>query len=311
MFNKVLLAQDERSEHLPTLEKAARLVSRGGHLEMFCSVYQPLLKSTGMFDPEAERRSRHAYLMQSEGRLDHLAERLRLPEVEVGTDVAWDERRARGVLRKCVRYRPDLMLYPLSPQHGMLHHLLAPEDWQVLRDCPVPLLLSHDRPWGEHLRIAVAINPFPLKGEPESFDSRLFRFAHQLAALLKAELHVVHSYAFESVPQAVILDEERLADSVALQAHVRERHEQKLRDLLAPWAGEPGAAELHVIEGELERVLPTLCHQQQIDLLLMGDVHRGVLEHLLLGSSAERVLDRIVCDLMVLKPEGFQCPIGE
>ncbi|OOK86569.1 universal stress protein, partial [Pseudomonas aeruginosa] len=39
-----------------------------------------------------------------------------------------------------------------------------------------------------------------------------------------------------------------------------------------------------------------------IDLLLMGAVARGHLDNALIGQTAERVLEEVECDLLVLKP---------
>ncbi len=307
MFNKILVNLDEQHEHLQLLEKAARLVQPGGHLELFCATWQALIGGASLLNDEAQRGSRHAWLNQCEGRLERLAQRIRLPEVEIGTDVCWDEQRAEAVVRKCLRYHPDLLLHPLSSHSGLLHHLLAPEDWALLRDAPVPVLLGRDRSWASHPRLAVALNPFHLKDEPEELDLQLLGLAHRLVRLLDGELHVVHT--FSTLPQAAIFDEHRVIDFERLQTDVRAEHQARMSALLAPFSGEAGAPELHLLEGELHQTLPAFCHQQQIDLLLMGNIERSLLEHLLLGSSAERVLDRLECDLLVLKPQDFVCPI--
>jgi universal stress protein E len=40
------------------------------------------------------------------------------------------------------------------------------------------------------------------------------------------------------------------------------------------------------------------------DLVVMGAVSRGALKRLLLGSTAELVLDHISSDLLIIKPES-------
>lgn len=301
MFHKLLVNIDDDTEHLPMVEKAAKLAACEGHLELFCVAFQSMIRSAGVFSEEAERRSRHAYMAQCEGRLDYLASRIRLDESRVSTDVCWDEKRAEAVLRKCERYNPDLLVYPVSNQPALLHHLLAPEDWKVLRKSPVPLLLSRDRPWPEHPRIAVALDPFHPLNEPAALDGKLFGMAHRLVRELEGELHVLH--AFNALPQSAIFDEHRVTDFSGLQEHVAKEHRERLEALIAPWKHELGAAQLHLLQGELHHLVPRICEEQKIDLLIMGNVSRGVLERLLVGSSAERVLDRIQCDLMVVKPD--------
>ncbi|MBR9882142.1 MAG: universal stress protein [Oceanospirillales bacterium] len=224
-----------------------------------------------------------------------------MDESRVGTDVSWDENRAAALLRKCERFNADLLVYPVSTQPALLHHLLAPEDWKVLRESPVPLLLSRDRPWPEHPRIAVALDPFHPRNEPASLDGRLFGMAHRLVRELEGELHVLHTYT--ALPQSAVFDEHRIADFEHMQEDVTREHRARLESFLEPWQKEPGAAELHLLEGELHQEVPRLCEELRIDLLIIGNVQRGLLERLLVGSSAERLLDRVHCDLMVVKPD--------
>jgi len=40
-------------------------------------------------------------------------------------------------------------------------------------------------------------------------------------------------------------------------------------------------------------------------LVVMGAVSRSRLQEIFLGSTAERVLDRITCDVLVVKPGDF------
>ncbi|WP_027853599.1 universal stress protein [Marinobacterium litorale] len=300
MFERILVSVDEDHAHLEMVDKAARMLGEAGLLELFCCVHQALLGSGGLRSAEAERRARHAYMTQCEARLDHLADRIRLPHERVGTDVSWNAHLVQGVLTKVERFRPDLLVYPVSSHPGFLHHLLAPEDWKLLREATLPLLMTREHHWGSRLRLAVALDPFHPLDEPASLDGKLYGIAHHLARHLDAELHVLHSY--QALPQSTIFDEHRVTDFAGLQEEVRHKHQQKLEAMLAPWRNEPGAAQLHLIEGELHHVVPDFVEQTGIDLLIVGNVPRGALDRLLSGSSAERLLDRVRCDLMVIKP---------
>lgn len=298
MLDRLLVNVEEGSEPLALLEKAARLALSGGQLELFCCVS----RSPGGADESTASRTRHALMTQCEGHLDHLAERIRLEPARLGSDVCWDRDRIGALVRKCERYRPDLLIHPAAEASGLLHPLILLEDRRLLRQIQVPLLLARKDAWGEHPRIAVALDPFHPCGEPAALDGKLFGMAHGLARQLEGELHVLHTY--QSLPQSAILDEHRVTDYAGLQKKVTREHQQRLEALLAGWQHEPGAPQLHLLEGEFHRQVVAFCSAQPIDLLLIGNVPRGLLDRLLLGSSAERVLERIRCDLLVVKPDG-------
>jgi len=50
--------------------------------------------------------------------------------------------------------------------------------------------------------------------------------------------------------------------------------------------------------------------EQHIDLLLIGAIARGQLDNALIGNTAERVLEEVDCDLLVLKPLPKDEPQG-
>jgi universal stress protein E len=61
--------------------------------------------------------------------------------------------------------------------------------------------------------------------------------------------------------------------------------------------------------GHVEQVVPELVNEYQIDLLVMGTVSRSALDGVLIGNTAERVLDDVRCSVLAVKPTGFLSPI--
>lgn len=59
-------------------------------------------------------------------------------------------------------------------------------------------------------------------------------------------------------------------------------------------------AELH--RGEPEDVIPEFVVAEGIDLVVMGSVARRGIPGFLIGNTAERVLDRLPCSVLVVKP---------
>ncbi|MCU0940788.1 MAG: universal stress protein [Burkholderiaceae bacterium] len=52
-------------------------------------------------------------------------------------------------------------------------------------------------------------------------------------------------------------------------------------------------------------MLPRMADQLSAALVVMGAVSRSRLQEVFVGSTAERVLDRIGCDVLVVKPADF------
>ena len=62
--------------------------------------------------------------------------------------------------------------------------------------------------------------------------------------------------------------------------------------------GEPDAVILDFVVGE------------GIDLVVMGTVARGGIAGLLIGNTAERILRKLPCSVLAVKPDGFVSPVG-
>ena len=51
--------------------------------------------------------------------------------------------------------------------------------------------------------------------------------------------------------------------------------------------------------------------QKHATLMIMGCVGRTGLSAALLGNTAEHVVDRLNCDILILKPDDYSCPVDD
>jgi universal stress protein E len=108
--------------------------------------------------------------------------------------------------------------------------------------------------------------------------------------------------AFPMLPEALGSSAEDFAGDL-----VHQRRTAVLR--LMEGRSIPGAR-LRLAEGRPEAELPTLAEDLEIDVLVAGAVSRSRLEQVFIGGTAERLLDRVGCDLLVVQPPGFVSPVG-
>ncbi|WP_417580071.1 universal stress protein [Nitrincola sp.] len=299
----VNLTTDENTEGL--LEKAVRIgQSTGAGIELFKCGYQSYPSSMSMVGPAILENLQHQQLRMMEEELDQIAASFRRLQPGITTDVAWARDISDGVLTKAARYQPDLLLHEVAEHPHLLHRILVPQDWELLREAKVPLLLCKERPWPDRMRLVAAIDPFHLHDKAAVMDHEILAQARLLAESLGAELHILHTYA--SVPQSAIFDDTVIGDFESMQVRVKEEHEARLVQVVKEFDPEFDLSLLHVIEGEIHQKLPEFVRNQGMNLVVMGSLARGMLDRLLLGSSVERVLDVVPCDVLVLKPDAAQ-----
>jgi universal stress protein E len=66
---------------------------------------------------------------------------------------------------------------------------------------------------------------------------------------------------------------------------------------------------IQIINGTPESAILETIHRESIDLVVMGTIGRAGLAGILMGNTAERLLSRLQCSLLALKPDEFLCPI--
>lgn len=82
-----------------------------------------------------------------------------------------------------------------------------------------------------------------------------------------------------------------------------------LKALTGPFGARLAGARTEMRQGDPEDVIPELVVAEGIDLVVMGTVARTGVVGLLIGNTAERLLRRLPCSVLVVKPDGFRSPV--
>src|SRR5688572_31114641 len=111
-------------------------------------------------------------------------------DIEIGLDVACQSPMYEGVLRTVLRSRPDLVIKTIDASDVSEKPRLSPSDLQLVRTCPVPLMITRGRPWHPQPRFAAAVD---LSGEETPGMSRaILHTAEYLALGCGATLDVIY-----------------------------------------------------------------------------------------------------------------------
>ena len=198
------------------------------------------------------------------------------------------------MIKKIIAAKPWLVLKE-THHHGVLERtVFSSTDWHLIRGCPAPLLLVKPYPFGKAPKVFAAVDPLHEHDKPAQLDDKIFRVAKEFSDALGGELHVVHAYA---IPLGL-----EFPDDVT--EAIQKQHEQAMKVFLA--SHKVPEAHAHLLEGRAEAELPAVCRDEGAAVMVMGAVSRRGLDRLFIGSTAERVLDRVPCDLLIVKPEGFE-----
>jgi universal stress protein E len=98
------------------------------------------------------------------------------------------------------------------------------------------------------------------------------------------------------------------ADAASIAADGVALAREQLDELLSTHHVPPKHRQLLI--GRPSDVLVEYVRRASIDLLVMGAYARGYIYNVFVGSTTERILDLLPCDVLVLKLVSFECPVN-
>ena len=305
-LDRILAVVDPTSDVQPALDKARLLARRSGAtLELFICDFDPSLSGRPLFDTAQLKELRVEFARERMEFLEEIADEIRAEGVTVETHVHWDNPVYRGVLRRVQESSPDLVVKDTHHHSAIRRVLLTNTDWSLIRSCPAPLLLAKTRDWSAHPRILAALDPEHVGDQPAALDHAILDAAELLARSLDGEVHAVHAFLSAALLAGVTgAGAGAMAFPAGMSAgevvvHERERIGNVLAGIAA--AHSLPAGRIHVEQGSATDVLQVVARSLAADVLVMGAVSRSRLQELFVGSTAERVLDRLSCDVLVVK----------
>ena len=303
----VLVVIDPTASAHPSIERAAWLARHEpAQIELFISDHAPQAAQsrTGTADVRASAVERHRI------RLEQLAQPLRAEGIAVAVDARWDYPLHDSIVRKTVDSGADLVIKDTHYHSVLKRSIFSNTDWSLIRNCGATLWLVKPRPPGHRPCFVAAVDPLHEHDKPAGLDNRILTTARALGGALNGDVHVFHAF---DVAAAIAIATDAMSMPIALPLNeltdaIRAEHTEAVARLCKQHGVPPERT--HVHQGGTRQLLLTLTEQLRADAVIMGAVSRSGLKGLFLGNTAEDVLDRLHCDLVIVKPEGFKAVLS-
>lgn len=198
----------------------------------------------------------------------------------------------------------DLVIKVRETNDDVLQRVYGSTDFKLMRKCPCPVWIIKPTNRKRFSRILAAVDPDPLN--PESPDRLIMDIATSLAETEKSELFVVHAWQIknEAMLRESLIPKNEINE---LRRSVQLSHQHQL-DLLEKYYCDHKKT-VHLIPGPPGQIIPAFTKDNEIDLIVMGTVGRTGIAGLLIGNTAEKILNSVDCSVLTVKPEGFNFPV--
>jgi universal stress protein E len=309
-IRRILVAvKDPAARTLPAVNKAAQ-IAKGlkAQLTLFHDIATPLyaeaLQGRALDLQSWQREIQTARRQQ----LEKLAARIRKHGIDVDVAADWDFPPYEAIIRKAQRISADLVV--VENHHGTGRHparwLLAYTDWELLRLCPLPVLLVKNRKLYHRPRVLAAVDPSHAFAKPSNLDRQILRAGAQLVHALHGELHALHVFQ-QGFPVVPAMPDGSMLDVVAGREVLEREARRKLERVVDGF--DVKRSHCHLVAGRPNEAIPRAAKSERSAIVAMGVVSRSGLKRFFIGSTAEFVMDAIVGDILVVKPPDFDSRI--
>ena len=292
----VLSVIDPTCEEQPALERAARIAREtASPLELLICDFDFDIDAgnTALVWIKEDEPAKDHLIGIYRNKLERLAEPLRKTGIDATVKVVWKSPLQDAIVGEIAASRPWIVFKDTHHHNLLRRTIFSNTDWRLIRKCPVPLYLAKPREMPPHPIVYAAVDPLHEHDKPAELDHAIMDLGQRFADYLSGELHAVHTHDLPELLAATPVGE-------AVREMDRRQHRDKFNKFVAAYSLPDGRA--HFVEGLPEVKLPVLTQTEHAGLIVIGAVSRRGLDRLIIGSTAERVLDRLGCDLLVVKP---------
>jgi nucleotide-binding universal stress UspA family protein len=223
------------------------------------------------------------------------------------------------IIRVVIQQKCDLVIKISEPEKSFTAKIFGSTDFRLLRKCPCPLwLLKPGTSFSFHSILAsVALETFDEDEDLDSLNQQILEMATSLALKESSELHIVHAWKvfgkdLLDLPMAGYFEEE-VQEWMMSQRHDIETRFNHIAELLKKHLKDNNMETLnpqfHLVEGDAEEVIQDMIIDKNVELVVMGTVARSNLTGLLMGNTAENILNRLSCSVLTVKPSSFISPV--
>ena len=210
----------------------------------------------------------------------------------------------------------DFLVKVPTPAEGLRRQLFGGIDMRLMRACPCPVVIGPPKRDGLSGKTVAAVDydeGDPLKAKLNSAILNAVTLLLGSDSGFVSETHIVHAWTLYG--ESLFTSGRRELPPEELNAalrHEEERRRKWLDELVSGFRatlGDTKAAQFQPIQtllhGEPTEVIPRLIQELDADSLAMGTVSRSGVGGMLMGNTAEAILNRVNCAVLTLKPDGF------
>jgi len=287
---KVLIIADHKGKGYATPRGLELAVKLGLDVDVVAFTYAPLKRLKVKVSEHAGIRKR--LLVEREQVIQERLERCRQDGQKVNLKVIWEKDIDQWISKACSGDKYAAVVKTGSNTDSVVH---TSTDWQLLRECPAPVLIVAAKKWHRTRPILVSLDLSTKLAQKRALNHKVLQVAKSLAGALGVELEII-----SAIEIPTLLADLDLVEPGAYAREAREEMQPHIEELAQ--AHDIPLKAFTVKRGPVERVITSRAAKVRAQIVVMGTVGRKGVKARLLGNTAEKVLRHMKTDVLAIKP---------
>ncbi len=207
------------------------------------------------------------------------------------------------IIRMVLRNKHDMVIKKAGMDDGFLKRTFGTEDMHLMRDCPCPVLLIKPKVRKDHPLILAAVDPDPVNSTRDAINKLILDYTLSFEQTFnKCEIHFIHAW---DINEGVLSKVGGQAEKNAMSYRERQHRRELVDHFLDKYKWENNKPKIHILKGSPKNLIPKLANELDAGLVIMGTVCRTGIPGLIIGNTAETVMNKLKCSILAIKPQKF------
>lgn len=300
-FKNILVVVDSTVDRHAELERAIKLVDQTDATLHLIDVVKDLSLTLRLLSKD-HLSIQQALIEEKQASLNGLIAHCRSHGVEASGEVL-EGHSSVVTMKAALAKQADLIIRPSKGVRSLELGPLGSSAQKLIRGLPCPVWLTQAEHEPNYKTILAAVDATPEDVAHSALNRRILQTALAMSKLERCKLII--TYAWNLHGSEMLKNRLATDDYGRLIEHNRKQHLASFESLLAEFDQHATSPNVRMAEGEPSTLIPKLCSDEQADLLICGTVARRGLAGLLLGNTAERIMNRCTCSVLALTPPGL------
>ncbi len=298
IFTKIYVAITPEKEEQLALSRAVLLANKyNAELVLGTSMYNGSIEKALTSKNQSALDLKNDFINHQKKVLEDLAANIDIKS-KITCAVTWNKTWFKGIIELATDNNCDLIVKDTknARYESTMRNLFTPDHWNLLRYSPVDVLMVKNYAWTDSGNIVAAISFDDDQTKDEYLGKIIAKKAGSMRDVFAAKLHFVNTIS--KAPTHTIV-EKSIFNTESFNINTILKRKQKLLELANSVDTRDFA--IFIEEGLPGKVVPNVCRALNADLLILGSAGRKGVDAILLGNTAEYIIDKIGCDTLVVK----------